>query len=57
MFGSEPLRLKTGWDFTAGENGDDEETDRNTNRLGKERERECKGCVCVSTTFLALSIC
>ena len=40
MFGSEPLRLKTGWDFTAGENGDDEETDRNTNRLGKERERE-----------------
>ena len=54
MFGSEPLRLKTGWDFTAGENGDDEETDRNTNRLGKERERErerervcvCEVCMC-----------
>ena len=38
MFGSEPSRLKTGWDFTAGENGDDGETNRHANRLGKERK-------------------
>ena len=49
MFGSEALKPKTGWDFSASENGDDE---RNRQKY-KETKKEESESACVHASIFS----